>query len=38
MVTINIYEMIGKLDVNNMTEKSHISKNENNNKLLIKIE
>ena len=38
MVTINTYGMIGELDINNMTEKSDISKNVNNNELLIKIE
>ena len=37
MVTINTYGMIGELDINNRTEKSDISKSENNNKLLIKI-
>ena len=37
MVTINTYGMIGELDINNMTEKSGISKN-GNNVLLLKIE
>ena len=31
MVSINTYDMIGELDINNMTEKSDISKTENNN-------
>ena len=30
--------MMGELDINNMTESSDISINENNNELLIKIE
>ena len=37
MVTINTYGMRGGFDINNMTEKSDNSKNENN-KLLIKTE
>ena len=38
IVTINTSGMLAELDINNMTEKSVISKNENNNELLIKIE
>ena len=38
MGKINTYGMIGELDISNMTEKSGISKIENNNVLLIKIE
>ena len=38
IVTINTYGMIGELDINNMTEKSDISKKEINNELLLKIE
>ena len=39
MVTITSSFMIGELDINNMTEKSDISKNKNNHELelLIKI-
>ena len=29
--------MIGEFDINNMSEKSNISKNENNNQLFIKV-
>ena len=38
MVTIYTYGMIRELDINNRTEKSHVSKNKNNNELLLKIE
>ena len=34
----NTYGIIGELDINNMTEKSDISKNENDYELSIKIE
>ena len=37
MVTINTCGMISELDINNATGKSNISKNVNNNELLIKI-
>ena len=35
MVTINTYCIIGKFNINYMTEISDLSKNENNNQLLI---
>ena len=38
MVSINAYGIIGELYRNNITEKLNISKNVNNNELLIKIE
>ena len=38
MATINTHGMIGELDINNRTEISDISENENNNELMIKIE
>ena len=37
MVTIDTYGIIGELDINNMTEKLNISKNENNTELFIKL-
>ena len=37
MVTIKTSGMMGELDINNTTQKSDISENENNNELLIKI-
>ena len=38
MVTINTQSMVDELDLNNFTEKSNISQNENTDELLIKIE
>ena len=38
MVTINTYGIIGELNIINMTEKSDIRKNKNNNELMLKIE
>ena len=38
IVTINTHGMIGELDINHMTERSDILKNENNNELLLKRE
>ena len=38
MIAINTYGMIIEFDINNRTLKSNISKNGNNNELLIKIE
>ena len=37
MVTIDTYGMIGELDINNMTEKFSISKNETNTELFINL-
>ena len=38
MVTINTQSMVDELDLNNFTEKSNITQNENTDELLIKID